>query len=114
MQHRYYNIASNATVRTQKCQFDTDYTDSKKSETTNILVIEAREYLNKQKLSKSFFLITDDSILDLLDSGAGFVHLTVQKSFTLDKVFPYSHRNAMLMTLNYVYNIPLAFFIYIF
>ena len=71
----------------KNAKFDTDYTDSKKSETTNILVIEAREYLNKQKLSKSFFLITDDSILDLLDSGAGFVHLTVQSLLLWTRFF---------------------------
>ena len=67
---------------------DTDYTDLKKSESTNILTIEVREYLinNYQNHIKIF---TDGSVLDSLDSGAGFVipELKVQKSFYLGKGF---------------------------
>ena len=63
-------------------KFDTDYTDLKKSESTNILIIELREHLinNYQNHIKIF---TDGFVLDSLDSGAGFVlpELKVQKSF---------------------------------
>ena len=53
-------------------KFDTDYTDFKKSESTNILTIEVREHLNnKYQTHINFF--TDGSVLDSLDSGAGFV-----------------------------------------
>ena len=50
----------------------TDYTDLKKSESTNILAIQVREHLNNKNKNhiKSF---TDGSVLDSLDSGAGFV-----------------------------------------
>ena len=69
-------------------KFDTDYTDLKKSEPTNILAIEVREHLinNYQNHIKSF---TDGSVLDSLDSGASFVipELKVQKSFHLGKGF---------------------------
>ena len=53
-------------------KFDTDYTDLKKSESTNILTIEVREHLidNYQNHIKIF---TDGSVLDSLDSAAGFV-----------------------------------------
>ena len=53
-------------------KFDTDYTDLKKSKSTNILTIAVREHLihNCQNHIKIF---TDGSILDSLDSGAGFV-----------------------------------------
>ena len=67
---------------------DTDYTDLKKSESTNILTIEVREHLinNYQNHIKIF---TDSSVLDSLDSGAGFAipELKVQKSFLLRKGF---------------------------
>ena len=55
-------------------KFDTDYTDLKKSESTNILTIEVREHLinNYQNHIKIF---TDSSVLDSLDSGAGFIIL---------------------------------------
>ena len=63
-------------------KFDTDYTDLKKSESTNILTIEVREHLinNYQNHIKIFI---DSSVLGSLDSGAGFVipDLKVQKSF---------------------------------
>ena len=52
-----------------KC--DTDYTDSKKSENTNILVIEAREHI-KNTYPNHIQIFTDGSVLDSLDSGAGF------------------------------------------
>ena len=53
-------------------KFDADYTDLKKSESTNILAIEVRQYLNNnyQNYIKIF---TDISVLGSLDSGAGFV-----------------------------------------
>ena len=67
---------------------DTDYTDLKKSESTNILAIEVRDHLinNYQNHIKIF---TDASVLDSSDSGAGFVipDLKVQKSFYLGKGF---------------------------
>ena len=73
-------------------KFDTDYTDFKKSESTNILTIEVREHLNN-KYETHIKKITDGSVLDLLDSGAGFVipELKVQKSFYLGKVFFHIH-----------------------
>ena len=68
-------------------KFDTDYTDLKKSESTNILAIQVREHLNN-KYQKHIKIFTDGSVLDSLDSGAGFVipDLKVQKSFYLGKV----------------------------
>ena len=69
-------------------KFDTDYTDLKKTESINILTIEVREHLinNYQNNVK---IVTDCSVLDSLDSGAGFVipELIVQKSFYLGKFF---------------------------
>ena len=63
-------------------RFDTDYTDLKKSESTNILTSEVREHLinNYQNHIKIF---TDVSILDSLDSRVGFVipDLKMQKIF---------------------------------
>ena len=77
-------------------KFDTDYTDLKKSESINILTIEVREYLinNYQNHIKIF---ADGSVLDSLDSGAGFVNLElkVQKSFYLGMCFPHSHLSYM-------------------
>ena len=73
-------------------KFDTDYTDLKKSESTNILTIEVREHVinNYQNHIKIF---TDSSVLDSLDSGAGFAipELKVQKSFLLRKGFFHIH-----------------------
>ena len=68
-------------------KFDTDYTDSKKSENANILVIEAREHLNKT-YPNHIKIFTDGSVLDSLDSR-GFIipDLKVQKSFYLGKGF---------------------------
>ena len=75
-------------------KFDTDYTDLKKSESTNILAIQVREYLNN-KYQNHTKIFTDGSVLDSLDSGAGFVipELKVQKSFYLGKFIfsPYLH-----------------------
>ena len=66
-------------------KFDTDL---KKSESTNILTTEVREQLinNYQNHIKIF---TDGSILDSLDSGAGFVvpDLKVQKSLLREGFF---------------------------
>ena len=76
-------------------KFDTDYTDLKKSEATNILTIEAREHLINS-YQNHIKIFTDGSVLDSLDSGAGFVIpelLKVQKSFYLGKVF--SHLSYM-------------------
>ena len=69
-------------------KFDTDYTDLKKSESTNILAIQVREHLN-HKYQNHIKIFTDGSVLDSMDSGAGFVipDLKVQKSFYLGKVF---------------------------
>ena len=68
-------------------KFDTDYTDFKKSESTNVLTTKVREHLinNYQNHIKIF---TDGSVLDSLDSGAGFVipKLKIQV-FLLRKVF---------------------------
>ena len=73
-------------------KFDTDYTDLKKSESTNILTIEVREHLinNYQNQIKIF---TDGSDLDSLDSGAGFVipEFNIQKSFYLWRFFFHIH-----------------------
>ena len=75
-------------METYKYQIDTDYTDLKKIESTNILTAEVREHLinNYQNHIKIF---TDGSVLDSLDNGAGFVipELKIQKSFYLGKVF---------------------------
>ena len=69
-------------------KFDTDYTDLKKSESTNILAIQVREHLIN-KYQNHIKIFTDGSVLDSMDSGAGFVipDLKVQKSFYLGKVF---------------------------
>ena len=91
-------------------KFDTDRTDLNKSESTNILTIEVREHRNSnyQNHTKIF---TDGSVLDSLDSGAGFVisELKVQKSFYLGKFFFFSIFTsvlcAILMALNYICNI---------
>ena len=79
-------------------KFDTDYTDFKKSESTNILTIEVREHLinNYQNRIKIF---TDGSVLDSLDNGAGFVtpDFKVQVKFLLREFLssPYSHLSYM-------------------
>ena len=93
-------------------RFDTDYTDLKKSESTNVLVIEVREYLNN-KYQNHITIFTDGSVLDSLDSGSGFVihKLKVQRSFHLGKGFSIftSELYAILMTLNDICNIKLQF-----
>ena len=92
---------------------DTAYTDLKKSESTNILTTKVREHLinNYQNHIKIF---ADGSVLDSLDSGAGFVipDVKVQTSFYLGKGFSIftSELYAILMTLNYIWNIQLAIF----
>ena len=60
-------------------KFDTDL---KKSGSTNILAIEVWEHLNNN-YRNHIKIFTDGSVLDSLDSGAGFVipDLKVQKSF---------------------------------
>ena len=65
-------------------RFDTDYTDLKKSESTDILAPQVREHLNNKYLNH-IKILTDNSVLDSLDSVAGFVvpELKVQKSFYL-------------------------------
>ena len=53
-------------------KFDTDYTDLKKSEYTNSLTIEVRKrFINNYQNHIKIF--TDCSVLDSLDSAAGFV-----------------------------------------
>ena len=70
-------------------KFDIDYTDLTKSESTNILAIHVREHLNNKKYQNHIKIFTDGSVLDSLDSGAGFIipELKVQKSFYLGKGF---------------------------
>ena len=86
----------------KNANFDTDYTDSKNSENTNILVMEAREHLNNtypNHIKKN----TDGSVMDSLDSGAGFVipDFKVQMPFYLGKGFSIitSELYEILMTL---------------
>ena len=59
-------------------------------------------------------IFIDGSVLDSLDSGAGFVipELKVQKSFYLGNVFSIftSELHAILMALNYICNIQLAIY----
>ena len=50
-------------------EFDTDYTDLKKNEPTNILAIEVREHLNNNCQNRTN-IFTHGSVLD---SGSGFV-----------------------------------------
>ena len=94
-------------------KFDTDYTDLTKSESTNILAIHVREHLNN-KYQNHIKIFTDGSVLDSLDSGAGFVipELKVQKSFYLGKGFSIltSELYAILMALRYICNIHLAIY----
>ena len=94
-------------------RFDTDYTDLKKNESTNILAIQVREHLNNQ-YQNHLKIFTDGSVLDSLDSGAGFVipDLKVQKSFYLGKVFSIFtfELYAVLMALNYICNFQLAIY----
>ena len=94
-------------------KFDTDYTDLTKSESTNILAIHVTEHLNN-KYQNHIKIFTDGSVLDSLDSGAGFVipELKVQKSFYLGKGFSIftSELYAILMALNYICNIQLAIY----
>ena len=52
----------------------TDYTDLKKSESTNILAIQVREHLNN-KYQNHIKIFTDGSVQDSLDSGAGSLFL---------------------------------------
>ena len=64
-------------------KFDSGFTDLKKNESTNILAIQVREHLNN-KYQNNFKIFTDGSVLDSLDSGAGFVilDLKVQNIFS--------------------------------
>ena len=86
-------------------RFDTDYTDLKKSESTNILAIQVREHLNNN-YKNHIKICTDGSVLDSLDSGAELVipDLKVQKYFYLGKGFSIftSELCAILMALNYI------------
>ena len=69
-------------------KFYTDYNDLKKSESTNILAVQIREHLN-HKYQNHIKNFTDVSILDSLDSIAGFVipDLKMQKIFLLREGF---------------------------
>ena len=107
--------------------FDTDYADLKKrKESTNVLanfnfihrqyrfcIMSVREYLNNN-YHNHIKIFTDGSVLDSLDSGAGFIipELKVQKSFYLEKSFSIftSELYAILTALNYICNIKLAIF----
>ena len=84
-----------------------------KSESTNILAIHEREHLNN-KYQNHIKIFTDGSVLDSLDSGAGFVipELKVQKSFYLGKGFSIftSELYAILMALSYICNMQLAIY----
>ena len=95
-------------------KFDTDYTDLKKSESTNILAIQVREHL-KNKYQNHIKIFADGSVLDSLVSGAGLVipDLKLQKYFYLGKSFSIftSELYAVLMALNYICNIQLAILI---
>ena len=86
-------------------------TDLKKSESTNILAIQVREHLNN-KYQNHIKIFTDGSVLDSLDSRAGYVipDLKVQKSFHLGKGFSIftAELYPILVALNYIYNIQLA------
>ena len=98
-------------------KFDTDYTDLKKSESTDILDIQVREHLNN-KYQNHIKIFTDGSILDSLDSGAGFVisDLKVQKSFYLGKFFFSiftSELYVILMAINYICNIQLTIYYFV-
>ena len=83
-----------------------------KSESTNILAIPVREHLNN-KYQNHIKIFTDGSVLDSLDSGAGFVipDLKVQKIY-LGKGFSIftSELYAILMALSYICNIQLAIY----
>ena len=87
---------------------DTDYTDLKKSESTNVLAIEVRKHLNNN-YQNHIKIFTDASVLDSLNSGAGFIipELKVEKSFYLGKGFSIftSELYAILMAINYICNI---------
>ena len=81
-------------------KFDTDYTDLKKSESTNVLAIEVRKHLNNN-YQNHIKIFTDASVLDSLNSGAGFIipELKVEKGFSIFT----SELYAILMALNYIY-----------
>ena len=85
----------------------------KKSESTNILAIQVREHLNNKFLNH-IKIFSDCSVLDSLDSGAGFVipDLKVQKYFYFEKGFSIftSELYTILMALNYTWNIQLAIY----
>ena len=70
-----------------------------------------REHLNNN-YHNHIKIFTDGSVLDSLDSGAGFIipELKVQNSFYLEKSFSIftSELYAVLMALNYICNIKLA------
>ena len=69
-------------------KFDTDYTDLTKGESTNILAIHVREHLNN-KYQNHIKIFTDGSVLDSLDSGAGFIKSCIksEKIFLLREGF---------------------------
>ena len=77
-------------------KFDTDYTDLKASESTHILAVEVRGHVINS-YQNHIKIFTDGSVLDSLDSGAGFVtpDVKVQTSFYLGKFFPFSHLSYM-------------------
>ena len=96
---------------------DTDYTDLKKSESTNFLAIEVRKHLNNN-YENHIKIFTDASVLDSLNSGAGFIipEIKVEKSFYLGKGFSIFTLElcAILMALNYICKIKLSFILFYF
>ena len=73
-------------------KFDTDYTDLKASEYTHILAVEVREHvINNYQNHINIFTV--GSVLDSLDSGAGFVipDVKVQTSFYFREGFFHFH-----------------------
>ena len=77
-------------------------------------IMYVREYLNNN-YHNHIKIFTDGSVLDSLDSGAGFIipELKVQKSFYLEKSFSIftSELYAVLMALNYICNIKLVIYV---
>ena len=89
-------------------KFDIDYTDLKKSESTNISTTEVREHLIND-YQNHIKIFTDGSLLGSLDSGAGFVipELRVQKSFYLGKFFSIFTSELYAISV-YIYILPIS------
>ena len=87
-------------------KFDTDYTDLKKSESTNILATEVREHLNNN-YQNHIKIFTNGSVLDSVKQDPSS---RTSKCKSLGKSFSIltSELYAILMTLNYNCNIQLT------